>query len=101
MMLFLQASIIFSIKAMSRKRIYFRADADAQIGYGHFTRTLALADMLREYFDCTFFTQPPSEYQQREAEKICSLVALPSDNSKFEKFLNYCLLYTSDAADEL
>lgn len=74
---------------MTKRKIFFRADADAQIGYGHFTRTLALADMLREYFDCTFFTQSPSEYQQREAEKICSLVALPSDNSKFEKFLNY------------
>lgn len=74
---------------MTKRKIFFRADADAQIGYGHFTRTLALADMLREYFDCTFFTQSPSEYQQREAEKICTLVALPSDNSRFEKFLDY------------
>lgn len=74
---------------MTKRKIFFRADADAQIGYGHFTRTLALAGMLREDFDCTFFTQSPSEYQQREAKKICTLVALPSDNSRFEKFLNY------------
>ena len=75
---------------MTKRKIFFRADAGVRIGYGHFIRTLALADMLRDDFDCTFFTQSPSEYQQREAEKVCSLVALPSDNSKFEKFLD-CL----------
>ena len=31
---------------VSYKKIYFRADASAQIGYGHFIRTLAIADML-------------------------------------------------------
>ena len=75
---------------MTKRKIFFRADAGVRIGYGHFIRTLALADMLRDDFDCTFFTQSPSEYQQRETEKVCSLVALPSDNSKFEKFLD-CL----------
>lgn len=73
----------------TKQKIFFRADAGAQIGYGHFIRTLALADMLRNDFDCTFFTQSPSEYQQREIEKVCSLVCLPSDDSKFEKFLDY------------
>ncbi len=31
---------------MKIPNIYFRADANAQIGYGHFIRTLALADLL-------------------------------------------------------
>lgn len=70
-------------------KIYFRADAGAQIGYGHFIRTLALADMLKDDFECTFFTQSPTEYQQREAEKVCPLVALPSDDRKFGSFLEY------------
>lgn len=74
---------------MTKRKVFFRADAGAQIGYGHFIRTLALADMLKDDFDCTFFTQSPSEYQQREAEKVCPLVSLPSDESKFEKFLEY------------
>lgn len=73
----------------NKRKIFFRADAGAEIGYGHFIRTLALADMLRKDFDCTFFTQTPSEYQQSEAEKVCPLVALPSDDSKFEQFLHY------------
>lgn len=30
------------------QKIYLRADASAAIGYGHFIRTLALADMLKD-----------------------------------------------------
>lgn len=74
---------------MLKRKIFFRADAGATIGYGHFIRTLALADMLKDDFDCTFFTQSPSAYQQREADKVCPLIALPSDDSKFNKFLEY------------
>lgn len=74
---------------MQKQKIFFRADASATIGYGHFIRSLALADMLKEDFDCSFFTQSPSAYQQREAENVCPLIALPSDESKFAKFLEY------------
>ena len=45
------------------QKIYLRADASAAIGYGHFIRTLALADMLKDDFDCTFFTCHPTSYQ--------------------------------------
>lgn len=70
-----------------KKKVYFRADAGQSIGYGHFIRSLALADMLKDDFDCTFFTQTPTEYQKQEAEKVCQLVALPADDSKFDLFL--------------
>lgn len=73
---------------MSRK-IYFRADAGAGIGYGHFIRSLALADMLKSDFECVMFTQEPTPYQISEAEKVCPLVSLPANESKFEKFLEY------------
>lgn len=72
---------------MNKKKVYFRADADQSIGYGHFIRSLALADMLKDDFDCTFFTQTPTEYQRQEAESVCPLVALPADDSKFSLFL--------------
>lgn len=71
----------------NRRKIFFRADAGPEIGYGHFIRTLALADMLKEDFDCTFFTQKPTDYQKREAADICPLVELPSDDSRFDLFL--------------
>lgn len=79
---------------MARRKIYFRADASAAIGYGHFIRTLALADMLKDDFDCTFFTQSPTEYQKNEVTKVCQLVALPADNSRFMLFLD--MLYGNE-----
>jgi len=72
-----------------KRKIYFRADAGPEIGYGHYIRSLALADMLKQDFDCTMFTQMPTDYQLRECESVCSIVALPDDDSKFDKFLEY------------
>lgn len=69
-----------------KKKISFRADASAQIGYGHFIRTLALADMLKDDFDCVFYTAEPSPYQIGELQKVCHYVPL-SDSTKFEDFL--------------
>lgn len=73
---------------MVKRKIYFRADAGPEIGYGHFIRSLALADMLKQDFDCTMFTQTPTEYLFNEAKDICPVVALPADNSRFDIFLD-------------
>jgi len=62
-------------------KIYFRADASAAIGYGHFVRSLALADMLRDDFDCTFFTVEPTPYQVAEMESVCHWQSLPEDTA--------------------
>ena len=70
------------------KRILFRADASSVIGYGHFIRTLALADMLKEAFECIFYTQSPTEYQRNECGKVCRLVELPADDTRFRLFLD-------------
>jgi Spore coat polysaccharide biosynthesis protein, predicted glycosyltransferase len=74
---------------MKRRKIYFRADASETIGYGHFIRTLALADILKDDFDITFFTQSPSEYQCEQVKNVCKLILLPSDDRKFDDFLSY------------
>ena len=73
---------------MNRK-IFFRADADMSIGYGHFIRTLALADMLKDTFECVFFTQSPTDYQRKEMERVCHFVELPGDDRRFDFFLDY------------
>lgn len=70
------------------RKIYFRADASATIGYGHFIRTLALADMLKKDFDCTFFTCHPTPYQVTEMEKVCAYVAL-QEEKHYNEFLAY------------
>lgn len=72
-----------------KRKIYFRADAGPEIGYGHYIRSLALADMLKQDFDCTMFTQIPTDYQLRECEAVCPIVVLPDDDSKFDAFLDY------------
>ena len=73
---------------MKSKKVYLWADASKEIGYGHFIRTLALADILKENFECIFFTQSPTEYQKLEVEKVCQLIILPSGEDKFTQFLN-------------
>lgn len=73
---------------MQKRKVYFRSDANSQIGYGHFIRSLALADMLKEDFDCTFFTQSPTEYQKQEVTKVCQLVALPATENRYNIFLD-------------
>lgn len=70
------------------RKIYFRADASAAIGYGHFTRTLALADILKEDFDCTFFTCNPTPYQVSEMEKVCPFIILQED-THYDEFLSH------------
>lgn len=73
---------------MSKRKILFRADASTEIGYGHFIRTLALADMLKEEYECVFYTQVPTDYQRKECAKVCQLFALPSDDSRLAEFLD-------------
>ena len=58
---------------MGKRIVCLRADAGPEIGFGHFTRSLALAEMLKDDFDCVFFTVDPSEYQRREVERVCRL----------------------------
>lgn len=71
-----------------KKKVIFRVDASKTIGYGHFIRSLALADMLKDDFECVFYTQTPSEYQRKECEKVCKLVELPSDETRFKLFVD-------------
>lgn len=75
---------------VGRNKIYFRADAGPEIGFGHFVRTLALADILKDNYECIFFTQEPTTYQKEELSKVCRYVSLPSDKTKFDAFIS-CL----------
>ena len=93
-----------------KQKICFRADASGQIGFGHFIRSLALADMLKDDFDCVFYTVEPSDYQVRELSIVCPYVSL-AEKTKSKFFLD-CLdgteivvldnyFYTSDYQKEI
>ena len=77
---------------MSTRKIYLRADAGYGIGYGHFIRTLALADMLKSDFDCIFFTSSPSAYQISEMKKVCPYKAL-KEETKFGVIAKYFISF--------
>lgn len=75
---------------MPSRTIIFRADGSPSIGMGHFTRTLALAEMLHDYFHCIFATRQPTEHQISEIEKIChARIDLPEDDTHFKIFLTH------------
>ncbi|HRY97514.1 MAG TPA: hypothetical protein P5550_00515 [Bacteroidales bacterium] len=71
-----------------RRTLVFRADAGPEIGLGHFMRSLAVAEMLKEDFPMVFFTTSPSEFQVREMSAIVDQwYPLAGDNSHFDEFL--------------
>lgn len=69
-----------------KRRIWLRADASTQIGYGHFVRMLALGEMLKESFELVFATRNPTAHQIEQIEALCDrLVVL--DDAHFDEFL--------------
>ena len=69
-------------------KIIFRADAGEKIGYGHFIRSLALANMLKNDFDISFATVNPTEYQKEQILGIGTLCSLNKE-THFEDFIEY------------
>lgn len=73
-----------------KPRVFIRADGNAQIGMGHFIRSLALAEILKDDFKCTFATIQPTPFQEEEVLKHCTdLIALQEGDRHFSKFLEY------------
>lgn len=63
---------------MKKKQIiYFRADGNLKIGYGHVIRSLALVEMVQKY-DCRFVINTPDDFLKNEIQKVCTtLIELP------------------------
>ena len=77
---------------MNSQRVIFRADGNSEIGLGHVIRSLALADMLKDEFECVFATRFLTDYIKEEAKKSCAEVVKLSEesDSHLGEFLN-CL----------
>lgn len=66
-----------------KRRVLFRADASKTVGYGHFIRSLALADYLKDDFDCYFATfnsdtedKFPTSLQFQQITEICNHIPI-------------------------
>jgi UDP-2,4-diacetamido-2,4,6-trideoxy-beta-L-altropyranose hydrolase len=59
-------------------KIFFRADGNTQIGLGHITRSLALADMLKDDFEIFVLIQSPTEAVRKQIQGVGNLIELPS-----------------------
>ena len=74
---------------MTKPKIYIRADGNSEIGLGHVIRSLALAEMLKEDFNCIFATRFLTDYINTEARKVCSdMIKLPDTEDHFHAFLS-------------
>ncbi len=76
---------------MPKKNVFFRADGNSEIGLGHIVRSLALADMLKDDFNCMFATRFADQYVKDEIAKTCTnFIKLNEDgNFHLEEFLAY------------
>lgn len=73
-----------------KQRVIFRADGNLQIGYGHFIRSLGIAGLINDEFDCVFATQMPTDYQLTEIYKVCSThIALSITKKHYDEFLTH------------
>lgn len=79
---------------MPRHKIYFRADGHTKMGLGHVIRSLALAEMLNEDFECHFIIRNPLETLKQQILEICdSIIELPDSKEDMEEVELLCQKY--------
>lgn len=59
---------------MSKTNVYFRADGNSTIGLGHVIRSLAVADMIGDEYDCHFIIRTPENYLSNQILEICKSI---------------------------
>ncbi len=72
-----------------KPKIFFRADGNSTIGLGHVIRSLALAEMVNDHFDCCFIIRNPSLPLQDKIKGVCSeLIHLDDEESTSKEAYN-------------
>lgn len=74
--------------SIERTKVVFRADGNNKIGLGHVVRCCALADILKENFDCYFYIRKTVEAIAKEIEKYCVSINELDDNISYEQEAN-------------
>ena len=82
---------------INKRRIIFRADGNSQIGLGHVVRSLALAAMLRDEFECVFAIQGPATELREQIRQVCDgIIALPRCLPAEDRFVHELGAYISE-----
>lgn len=68
-----------------KRKVFFRADGGVTTGLGHIVRSCALADMLKDHFECHFLVREPSAALQQLILSSCMTVQELPDNISFEE----------------
>jgi len=80
-----------------KRRIIFRADGNSRIGLGHVVRSLALASMLRNDFECVFAIQEPDDALKTQILETChGIITLPVCEPSEERFNYELAAYISE-----
>lgn len=73
-----------------KRRVIFRADGNLNIGYGHFIRTLGIAGIINNDFECIYATMSPTGYQANEIKKACNhMIELSKSGDHYDEFLTH------------
>ncbi|WP_341226359.1 UDP-2,4-diacetamido-2,4,6-trideoxy-beta-L-altropyranose hydrolase [uncultured Arcticibacterium sp.] len=64
-----------------KPRIFFRADGNSKIGLGHVFRSLALAEVLNDTFECHFIIIKPSKELKDRVLQVCDFLIELSDST--------------------
>lgn len=67
-----------------KRKVIFRTDGNSMIGLGHVVRCCALADMIRENFDCYFSIRNPSAAIKQQVLEYASGIEVLDENISFE-----------------
>lgn len=74
---------------MIKPKVIIRADGNSEIGMGHITRSLALAEMIQEHFDCFLATRFANESIKKVALNVCQEVIELDQVDHEQQFLKY------------
>lgn len=81
---------------VEKRKVFFRADGNSSIGLGHVIRSLALADMLKDDFECHFIIRNPLPKLKVQILECClSIYELPDTNDHEQEAEKLCLEFFS------